>query len=522
MKSGASSTITEDQAAGLIVVFATVIGLLLRVAFPLIASFPLNDGGLFYTMIRDLQANRYALPAYTTYNHAQIPFAYPPLAFYIAGWLTDLIGGDLLVVLRLLPPVVSAAAIPVFYITARGILSKKSYAAIATLLFAFAQRVFAWQIMGGGITRSFGFLFALLTIYSAVKLFSTHAARFVFWTSVWGALTILTHPEAIPQTALAVLIIYMFRDRSRKGLLLASASAGLILLSTAPWWVAVLREHGITSYLAIWSAANSNSNPLLARPVALFQFLMTEEPFLPFLAFLGMIGTFKSIARRAYFLPAWMVLPYLFDPRSGPLYMMIPLLLLAAQGLLEVILPALGNATDESKDFFTLLKGGSRKSFVVFLLVYLLIAGYFSAARIFGRATLDRSEIEAMIWIQKNTSTDAAFLVITGGQPLLDPASDWFPALTERVSLGTVFGTEWIHDQQFGRRVAGYEALQECTGQTVDCIETWSKENGIGFSHVYIESAMDFSPLSTDLQNSQNYRLVYQENGNRVFEKVGE
>jgi hypothetical protein len=350
-------------------------------------------------------------------------------------------------------------------------------------------------------------------------LFSTRAARFILWTSICGALTILTHPEAIPQTALAVLIIYLFRGRSVKGLLLSLASAGLILLITAPWWVTVLRIHGITPYMAIWSAANSNSNPLLARPIALFQFLFTEEPFLPFIAFLGLIGTFKDLAVRKYFLPVWMVLPYLFDPRSGPLYMMIPLLLLAAQGLLEVILPAMSNLNGKGKDFFTLLKSGSAKSFLLFMLLYLLVAGYFSAAKIFGRVTLTWSRIEALTWIRETTSPDAAFLVITGEQPLLDPASDWFPALTERRSLGTVFGYEWLNDHQFGHRVARYDSLQQCLGQTATCLKTWSEENKIEFTHVYIQSNTDYSPLQTDMQNSPDYELRYREKGTWIFEK---
>lgn len=64
---------------------AVTLGLILRLLPALSADFPLNDGGLFYLMTRELQGAHYALPVYTSYNSAQIPFAYPPLAFYIAG-----------------------------------------------------------------------------------------------------------------------------------------------------------------------------------------------------------------------------------------------------------------------------------------------------------------------------------------------------------------------------------------------------------------------------------------------------
>jgi len=521
MKPDRPSPLTEVQAAGLIVIFASVIGLLLRVAFPLLASFPLNDGGLFYTMIRDLQANHYILPSFTSYNHAGIPYAYPPLAFYLSGWCSDLTGIDLLTILRLLPPVLSAVAIPVFYLLAKEFLPTRIYAAAAALLLAVAPRVFAWQIMGGGITRSLGFCFALLTILSAADLFSTRTARSLLWTSGWGALTVLTHPEAIPQTTLAVLIIYLFRARSRRALWLLLAAAGLIMLCTSPWWLAVLRAHGPAPYLAIWSAANSNSNSILARPVALLQFLMTEEPLLPLLAFLGLIGAFRNLAQRKYFLPAWLVLPYLLDPRSGPLYMMIPLLFLAVEGLFEVILPGLGVSRHESREFSTLSAGGSRKSFLIFLLLYLLIAAYFSAAQIFARGSLNESQVEALRWIREHTAPDAAFLAITGGQPLLDPASDWFPALTERSSPATVFGTEWIEGDQFGQRIARFQLLQQCAGQTADCITLWSTEHDIPFTHVYLQTAAAFSPLAANLATAPHYNLIYQADRIWIFERVG-
>ncbi len=508
MKSSRTKQLTEDELAVLIVFFATLMGLLLRLAFPLISSFPLNDGGLFYAMIRDLQANRYALPAFTSYNHAQIPFAYPPLGFYIAGLLSDLTHVDLLLILRLVPPLVSAAAIPVFYLLAKEFLPSKTSAALAALLYAFAQRIFGWQIMGGGITRAFGFLFALLTIYYAVRLFRSHTTRYLFWTSIWAALTILTHPEAIPQTALAVLILYLFLDRSRKGLLLSLASAALILLLVSPWWITIITRHGLDPFVAIWAAASSNSNSLLARPVALFQFMVTEEPFLPFIAFFGLLGAFRSLAQRKYLLPVWIVLPYILDPRSGPLYLLIPLLLLASQGLVEIVLPAFSR--DKSDQLIVLLKSGAARAFLIFIVLYLLVAGYFSAARIYEGATLTGSQKEAMTWIGQNTPEDASFVLITGELPLRDPASDWFPALTERRSTATVFGYEWLHDGQFAQRIERYSTLQACADQTVECIQEWADKTTTQFDYIYIQTDLDFSPLNESLARSGDYTLVYQ------------
>ena len=141
--------------------FITIIGFAIRIAPALQAGFPLNDGGLFYAMIVNLQEAHYALPLYATYNLAQIPFAYPPLAFYITGLLSDLLHIPVLDLVRLLPPIISTLAIPAFFLLAKEITKSKLHIVFGVFAFAFLPRVFAWHIMGGGITRSLGFLFAI-------------------------------------------------------------------------------------------------------------------------------------------------------------------------------------------------------------------------------------------------------------------------------------------------------------------------------------------------------------------------
>ena len=56
----------------------------------LLAGSPVNDGGMFATMSADIQRAGYALPAFTSYNGADIPFAYPPFALYLAALIEDL------------------------------------------------------------------------------------------------------------------------------------------------------------------------------------------------------------------------------------------------------------------------------------------------------------------------------------------------------------------------------------------------------------------------------------------------
>jgi len=82
---------------------AVLLGAAVRTYHVLSHGFPLNDGGLFFSMVRDLQAAHYRLPAFTSYNDAGIPYAYSPLGFYLAALVNDWTPLSLVDVFRWLP-----------------------------------------------------------------------------------------------------------------------------------------------------------------------------------------------------------------------------------------------------------------------------------------------------------------------------------------------------------------------------------------------------------------------------------
>ena len=77
--------LSADETGVLLLLAAIIFGAWFRIMPAWLAGFPVNDGGMFYTMILDLQANHYAAPLFTTYNHVSIPYAYPPLGIYIGA-----------------------------------------------------------------------------------------------------------------------------------------------------------------------------------------------------------------------------------------------------------------------------------------------------------------------------------------------------------------------------------------------------------------------------------------------------
>ena len=103
----------------LFLLFALLLGGIVRFMPVAMAGFPVNDGGMFYVMVEELQANHFLLPAFTQYNLADIPYAYPPFGFYATALISSLFRIPALDVVRWLPPLVSTLSLLAFYLAGR-------------------------------------------------------------------------------------------------------------------------------------------------------------------------------------------------------------------------------------------------------------------------------------------------------------------------------------------------------------------------------------------------------------------
>jgi hypothetical protein len=132
------------------VLLALELGALVRLLPVALSSFPLNDGGLFYQMTEDLAASGLRLPLLTCYTGGDIPFAYPPLGFYLAGSLHLAAKVSVLELMRWLPAIFSTLTLLPFYFLARRMLSESGLASIAVIAFALIPRSSEWMVMGVG------------------------------------------------------------------------------------------------------------------------------------------------------------------------------------------------------------------------------------------------------------------------------------------------------------------------------------------------------------------------------------
>ena len=133
----------------------------------------------------------------------------------------------------------------------------------------------------------------------------------------------------------------------------------------------------------------------------------------------------------------------------------------------------------------------------------------------------------AFAWIKENTPSERKFLVLTDLLPLNDPVSEWFPALTGRVSIGTVQGQEWDNSISLLRFKKNSTDVQKCFNLTYSCVDSWAEQNHKVIDYIYIRNLIlksdpqfgsSFPSGLGDLSSSQGYTdLVYRNDDVSIY-----
>lgn len=444
-------------------------GLVVRVAPVLLASFPLNDGGLFAQMIGELRSAGFELPARSGYNGLDIPYAYPPLAIYVAALLTSLTPLTELDVLHLLPAAVNLATIPVAYLVLRQLVAVRR-ALLATGIFAVLPRSYTWLIAGGGLTRSFGFLFALIAVYAALR--ALRGDRRMVWL---GGLSLgaaaLSHPEAPLFAIVSVGLLGVLRAPDRRRALFDALGAGVIAAAVVmPWVVVVVSGHGIDPFLAAAGASEPISTGILV-----LRSLRWDGVTVPILSAVAGFGFFVCAMNRLWLPPLWFAAIVLVDPRAGLTFGSLPLAMATVIGFEDLwrwVTRLRSRLTWAPASLVRVAVGMA----AVLAFVPALTAGADSSTPL--RALSD-PELAAMEWARANTPPDSEFLVVAGVPWQIDAVGEWFPVIAGRRSVATVQGTEWLGPGRFVTQREAHENLMNCSVTSdLPCVRMWIDDQG--------------------------------------------
>ena len=502
----------------LLLFVALLFGAIVRF-YPVITNgFPLNDGGMFYTMVQDLKANGFVLPQLTTYNHANIPFAYPPLGLYITALLSALLPGSDLTIFLYLPALVNTFSILVFYLFAKETLNSRTLASLAMIFYALSSRSFLWQVMGGGVTRSFGMLFLLLMLWQAVQLFKTNENKNLLLTILFGAGTVLSHPQTALHAALGGALIFLFYGLNKRGMVSALLTGLGVALLTSPWWGTLFLSHGFGPLL---SAGQTSQRSLKFYLIVLQLHGPNNILGIPHLIFFY-TGLWNSLKRRQFFFITWITLAYLIDPRGADGIALLAESMLAGMGLLAVS-AWLSSSKDEQAEVVLMKK---RSQMLVFGSLFVLLL--FSTVADFQlvNTSLKTNDLEMIEWVKSNIDENKTFLLSTGHEfSMSDPLQEWFPTLTDQHSVTTLQGLEWTLADKFFPWYEQLAQFQHCGDIT--CVNEWSARNGVSYDYliVMIPTETDDTEFTTLLQSleksarsSAEYSLVYESERALVFE----
>jgi hypothetical protein len=495
-----------------LLVVGIIMGAVLRVVPVTGSPFVPGDGGLFYEMTREMAA-RGGFPVTTAYDHAHLPFAYPPLGFLVVLGVHAVSGVSLLNLFTVVPLVYSIASVAAFGWLARTVLGRGYGWPIATCAFAALPDAFYGEVMGAGVTRALGQLLALLALPPLIHAYRTGSVRASLVGGVLAGLTILSHPDWALFLAVAAVLFWAFSAPRPESARLALLAAGVALVVSSPWWLRDLMQFGLPT-LAAPLLNGSHDRPPYYGLANVLAIKFTDDSLFALGTAAALCGTVLCLVRRQYLLPCWLLLTLMVETRANTSRAVIVVALLAGVSG-QVLLEAGGQRVAR----------WTARALLAWFVLYLFAAGSIWESRNTG--SISQADVRAMSWVRSNTSVDSNFVVMVApGTSYIHPG-EWFPALTGRRNLNAPgVGYEWVPGAPQAQEAAN-RAVMSCDHLTARCVQGWAATLGETFDYLYVAdkpvrpgggNAGTCCPsIIRSAERSSGYKRVYSHGGVQVF-----
>jgi hypothetical protein len=467
--------------------------------------YPAYGAGLYVQIAEEIGAHGYGLPAAIPgYTGNGVPFAYPPLQFYVLAVLLDL-GGDPLAIARLVPAVGYLASIVPVYLLGREYTGSRPAGAAAAVAVAVNPQLIQWHLSAGGVVRAYAFLYALTAIYAGYRAFGTRSPRALAVGAVAFGATVLSHPTYALFVVVSYLLLWATRDRTATGFA-AGAVVGVGGLAVAtPWLAWVLTTHGFEVFVAAGGTHGGVGGGVAT---------VLDGVSLTLLPILG--ATYLYVVRKDTFLLSWTVVAELLFAQPRFVY---------TAG--AFVAAAVGVDLGRRTGVLDLPLGGTPDRRAVLAAACLLFATAGGGVYLAHEMTLttdpstpefvDSDSRDAMTWIATETPPDATFVVV-------GDAAEWLPALTDRTLLIGPWGVEWRDSETYERQLDAYVSLSQCGSAA--CVDAVAASTGVTPEYVYLpkgqytirgHSTAQFGTLDRSFERSASWRRVYENDGVVVY-----
>ena len=446
--------------ADLALLLACVAGVVaIRVQLLGSTDFPVNDGALFLAFVQAIVPVFPGIPQTVEFSGLTLPFAYPPLSFWLSAAAVRL-GADPLQIVHQVPILMNIGYVMLFALLLRRTGHSRLFTAVAVLVFGSTFLAYEWLVMGGGLSRGLGSLLLLLTLLimlppAAGKHLAWPTSRLVAAGLCVGA-SVLAHLEwGILSGFSALVCLLLARPRAAtlgRALLVLGGTAALVVL---PWFWTVYTAHGIEPFVAASRTGSlQRVDGVGGVGSGVSKVVQSFSVLLPFM----LLGGVCALRTRDRFWLLFLVAALLLTPRGGRTPAMLALGVLTASGLLTS---------------FVLLRqwASARRRHSV------LVAAALVGCVLLGVRTADglrRNELfavlppelrAAMEWVARH-HPGGRFAVLNEAPWYYNAAAEWFPLLAQAVNTTTVQGREWLPGHDFRRAELAVKELNASTSCT--------------------------------------------------------
>jgi hypothetical protein len=363
-----------------------------------------------------------------------------------------------------------------------------------------------------------GTLFFIITAISAYQMYREKKTVWIIATILSGALVVLSHLAWALQSAVVILLLWFFWGRDKQGIVNSIIAAGGILLLTSPWWITILQYHGIQAFLQAGQVTHSR----WLFWTILFALSFTGE-YTTVIAVFALIGFFIHLAKKEYLFPLWAILCLLADPRGGIPASIFPFTILAMSAITDGIAPQLFNAKTDDQHFDSWMNSLNTKVGRLFFgfFVILFLYNSYSVSNTLSYQVLGKEEFDAINWVNSNTKVTDRFLILDEqSNPLLSPFTEWFPALTDRRSIATIQGTEWLDgDKHYNEQLPIISSLHQCLYQDVSCLYDLQDKMTDQYSFIIVSSRNQV-PLLNSLESDPDFKISYSSPAIKIFKII--
>ena len=383
--------------------------------------------------------------------------------------------------------------------------------------------------MGGGLARASGMLFAILAVYLLARFLRTRDLSWI-WAGVALGLAVVTHPQAGLFAALSLTLIALARARGRKAWTRVAGAAAVGIAVAVPWIALVTTRYG---WAPLVSAGGTSPN-LVESVFRLLTVRLTDEPLWTLVAGLAALGVIYGLAVRRFLLPAWAAAVVLVDPRGSVTFVSVPVALLAAGGLLDVVVARVagvgGDITRVPGWPAVLLRSVGARAVLVGALVLATLSSLLAPYLLGSMASLGPDARAAMAWVDASAPADVRVVVVTGRDWYEDATAEWFPYLAGRQSVSTAQGYEWLGSAAWKQQLQIASSLQAVSNAPVANLDMWARDHDLAYDLVYVPKGKlgdATSPsdccdvLRESLRASPGYEVIYDGAGATIARRLG-